>query len=67
MKVFYRAVKWRLSLNDCRNRGYILDLFPFNQEEIKWIFFPIKPAKLKRIRPKKPKLKLKKKKDLEEK
>lgn len=24
MKVFYRAVRWRLSQNDCKNRGYIL-------------------------------------------
>lgn len=24
MKVFYRAVRWRISQNDCKNRGYIL-------------------------------------------
>jgi adenylate kinase len=50
MKVVYRALKWRLSLNDCRNRGYILNLYPFHPEEAKWIFFPIKAKKLKRIR-----------------
>jgi adenylate kinase len=60
MKVFYRALKWRLSLNDCRNRGYILDCFPNNIEEIKWIFYPVKPKKLERIRPKPKKLKKKK-------
>ena len=61
LKVFYRALKWRLQLNDCRNRGFILDSFPTNPEEIQWIFFPIKPKKLQRIRPKAPKLKKKKK------
>ena len=24
MKVFYRAIRWRLSQNDCKNRGFIL-------------------------------------------
>lgn len=28
MKVFYRAIRWRLTQNDCKNRGYILENFP---------------------------------------
>lgn len=28
MKVFYRAVRWRLNQNDCFNRGFILENFP---------------------------------------
>ncbi len=43
------------------NRGYILDNFPITEEEANWIFFPIKPKKLLRIRPKKKKSKPKKK------
>ena len=34
MKVFYRAIRWRLSQNDCKNRGFILQNFPrFTPEE----------------------------------
>ena len=38
LKVLYRAVKWRLGQNDCRNRGYIIDDFPRFEEEAKFIF-----------------------------
>lgn len=39
MKVYYRVIKWRLSQNDCLNRGYILDNFPHFVDECNWIFF----------------------------
>jgi adenylate kinase len=38
LKVLYRTVKWRLSQNDCRNRGYILEDFPKFNEEAKFVF-----------------------------
>ena len=28
MKVFVRAVRWRITQNDCQNRGYILENYP---------------------------------------
>lgn len=28
MKVFIRVIRWRLTQNDCQNRGYILENFP---------------------------------------
>ena len=37
-KVLFRAVKWRLSQNDCKNRGYILVNYPFGVEDAKHIF-----------------------------
>lgn len=33
-----KAVKWRLSLNDARNRGYVLDGFPRSFENAKISF-----------------------------
>jgi len=55
LKVFYRIVRWRLSMNDCACRGYIFDGFPHFEEEIKYIFVPLAPTKLKRkIKRKKP-------------
>lgn len=40
MKVLYRVMKWRLNQNDCMNRGFILDNYPLNIEEVSWIFYP---------------------------
>ena len=37
-KVLFRAVKWRLSQNDCKNRGYILVNYPYGFEDAKHIF-----------------------------
>lgn len=37
-KVLFRAVKWRLSQNDCKNRGYILVNYPYGVEDAKHIF-----------------------------
>lgn len=34
LKVFYRAVRWRLAQNDCINRGFILENFPEFKEEL---------------------------------
>jgi adenylate kinase len=45
--VFYRAIKWRLSQNDCKNRGYILDNFPSFEAEADIVFTPM-GKKLKR-------------------
>ncbi len=55
MKVFYRAVKWRLQNNDSCNRGFILENFPRFVEETKVIFEKVSAKKLKRKRPKKKK------------
>lgn len=46
MKIYYKVIKWRLSQNDCSNRGYILENFPNHQEECDLIYYPNK-AKLK--------------------
>lgn len=54
MKVFYRAIKWRMSQNDCSNRGFILYNFPRFQSELDLVFTKVTAKKLKRIRPKKP-------------
>jgi len=37
-KVLFRIVKWRLSQNDCKNRGYILVNYPYGYEDAKHIF-----------------------------
>ena len=39
------AVRWRLSQNDCQNRGYILDGYPVSYQTAKEVFFvtPVKP------------------------
>ena len=54
LKVFYRAIRWRLSQNDCLNRGFILDNFPSFSEELKYIFMKVSDKKLKRKQKKKP-------------
>ena len=40
------AVRWRLSQNDCQNRGYVLDGYPISYETALEVFFitPEKPA-----------------------
>ena len=52
MKVFYRAIRWRLTQNDCRNRGYILENFPRFTPELNYIFNKLSLKKLKRKKPK---------------
>ena len=47
MKVFYRALRWRLSQNDCANRGYILLNFPHHPSELQYIFDRVNPKKFK--------------------
>ena len=39
------AFRWRLSQNDCQNRGYILDGYPVSYQTAKEVFFvtPVKP------------------------
>lgn len=66
LKVLYRIIKWRLSQNDCMNRGYILDNYPLFTEEAEWIFYPQKPKKLERVRPKPKKMKRRRKKKVVE-
>eukprot|EP00828_Plagiopyla_frontata_P042469 TRINITY_DN6340_c0_g1_i1.p1 TRINITY_DN6340_c0_g1~~TRINITY_DN6340_c0_g1_i1.p1 ORF type:complete len:335 (+),score=108.84 TRINITY_DN6340_c0_g1_i1:266-1270(+) len=56
-KVLIRVIKWRLSQNDCRNRGYILSNYPNLTNDTTFIFQT--QQNLKRIRPK-PKKKTKK-------
>lgn len=41
-KVLFRAVKWRLSQNDCKNRGYILVNYPLGYEDAKHVFLKCK-------------------------
>ena len=52
MKVFIRAVRWRLTQNDCQNRGYIIDNFPNFTAELNFIFNKLSAKKLKRKKPK---------------
>ena len=52
MKVFYRAIRWRLSQNDCKNRGFILENFPNFAPELNYIFNKINLKKFNRKRPK---------------
>ena len=49
-KVLYRAIKWRLSSNDAKNRGYIFYNFPKLTEDFEKIF---KKCNLRRKKPKK--------------
>jgi adenylate kinase len=51
-KVFIRAVRWRLTQNDCKNRGYILENFPVFNSELDYIFNKLSDRKLKRKKPK---------------
>lgn len=41
------AVRWRLNQNDCQNRGYVLDGYPYSFEQAKGVFFitPKRPEK----------------------
>lgn len=43
------AVRWRLSQNDCQNRGYVLDGYPISFDTAKGVFYvtPQKPEKKK--------------------
>jgi len=50
-KVFYRILKWRLSQNDCINRGYVLDDPKLGINDLQTVFLDQK-KRLKRIRPK---------------
>jgi adenylate kinase len=52
MKVFYRAIRWRITQNDCKNRGFILENFPKFSPELNYIFNKISLKKLKRKKPK---------------
>jgi adenylate kinase len=52
MKVFYRAIRWRLTQNDCKNRGFILENFPQFTSELNFIFNKISLKKLQRKKPK---------------
>lgn len=52
MKVFIRIVRWRLTQNDCQNRGYILENFPQFTSELNFIFNKLSDKKLKRKKPK---------------
>ena len=52
MKVFIRAIRWRLTQNDCKNRGFILENFPNFNFELNHIFNKISLKKLKRKKPK---------------
>jgi adenylate kinase len=53
------AIKARLSQNDCRNRGFILDNFPKHYEECDLIFFPNKRKLKRKKKPKKKEIKKK--------
>lgn len=40
-ELVYKCYKWRLTQNDCLNRGYILDGFPRRYEDAKEIFMGV--------------------------
>lgn len=44
-ELVYKCLKWRLSQNDCLNRGYILDGYPKKYQDAKELFmdFPDLP------------------------
>lgn len=48
MKVFYRVIRWRLTQNDCKNRGFILENYPKFSIELGYIFNKISLKKFKR-------------------
>lgn len=37
-KLIYKIFKWKLTQNDCRNRGYILDGFPREFKDAQYLF-----------------------------
>ena len=41
-KLFCAAFRWRLSQNDCQNRGYILDGYPYTYPTAEEVFI-VKP------------------------
>lgn len=51
-KVFYRCIKYRLSQNDCFNRGYIFNDPVLGEKDLDLIFKKLGNKKLKRKRPK---------------
>lgn len=40
-ELLYKCYKWRLTQNDCLNRGYILDGFPRRYEDAREIFMGV--------------------------
>ena len=60
-KVIYRCLKYRLSQNDCANRGYIFDDPILGEKDLDLLFGILSKKKLKRIRPKPKKQKKSKK------
>lgn len=42
-ELIYKCYKWRLSQNDCLNRGYILDGYPRKYQDAKEIFMGYPP------------------------
>ncbi|CAD8042976.1 unnamed protein product [Paramecium primaurelia] len=53
LKIYYKVIKWRLSQNDCQNRGFILQNFPNFFEEADFIFYPNKQKLKMKKKPKK--------------
>jgi adenylate kinase len=51
-KVLYRCLKYRLSRNDCYNRGYVLDDPLLGHKDLEILFKPMSKKALRRIRPK---------------
>lgn len=43
-ELVYKCYKWRLTQNDCLNRGYILDGYPRRYEDAKEVFTGLPPA-----------------------
>lgn len=42
-ELVYKCFKWRLTQNDCLNRGYILDGYPRRYEDAKELFMGFPP------------------------
>lgn len=59
-KVFYRCIKYRLSCNDCFNRGFIFDDPMLGDKDLDILFKPQSKRSMKRKRPKPKKEKKKK-------
>lgn len=43
-ELVYKCFKWRLTQNDCLNRGYILDGYPRRYEDAKELFTGLPPV-----------------------
>ena len=43
-ELVYKCFKWRLTQNDCLNRGYILDGYPRRYDDAKELFMGLPPA-----------------------